>query len=99
VTASPAQVANDLTAQAVYFARRDAHVERACRDAARMIRRHLAGEPVDGRSWGSLPRWINTYNALRDRRGGAYAHHYRKACDALAEFAAGLNAQNKEPNP
>ena len=54
MTASPAQIANDLEAQARFFAKRDDRVERACRDAARMIRQLLAGEPVDGRTWGGL---------------------------------------------
>lgn len=52
--ATPAQIANDLEAQARYFAKRDDRVERACRDAARMIRMLLADEPVDGRTWGGL---------------------------------------------
>lgn len=54
MTATPAQIANDLEAQASYFAKRDDRVARACRDAARMIRQLLAGEPVDGRTWGGL---------------------------------------------
>lgn len=54
MTATPAQIANDLTAQAAYFAKRDDRVARACTDAARMIRQHLAGDPVDGRTWGGL---------------------------------------------
>lgn len=54
MTATPAQIANDLEAQARFFAKRDDRVARACRDAARMIRQHLAGEAVDGRTWGGL---------------------------------------------
>lgn len=58
--ATPAQVANDMDAHAAYWAKRghrtDRHIERACRDAARVIRAHLDGEPVDGRTWGGLHR-------------------------------------------
>lgn len=52
--ASPAEVANDLTAHANFYAGRDVQVERACRDTAQMIRKHLAGDQVDGRTWGGL---------------------------------------------
>ena len=54
MTATPAQVANDLAAQGTYFQRRDDDVSRACRDAARMIRALLAGETVDGRTYAGL---------------------------------------------
>ena len=54
MTATPAQIPNDLEAQAAFFAKRDDRVARACRDAARMIRQLLAGEMVDGRTWGGL---------------------------------------------
>lgn len=43
MTTTPAQVANDLEAQADFFRRRDDHVESICRDAARAIRTVLAG--------------------------------------------------------
>ena len=49
--ATPAEVANDLAAQGAFFLRRDEDVARACREAARLIRQHLAGEKVDGRTW------------------------------------------------
>jgi hypothetical protein len=52
--ATPAQIANDLEAQARYFAKHDDRVERACRDAARMIRQLIANEPVDGHTWSGL---------------------------------------------
>jgi hypothetical protein len=52
--ATPAEVANDLAAQGAFFLRRDEDVARACRDAARLIRQHLAGEKVDGRTWYGL---------------------------------------------
>jgi hypothetical protein len=31
-------------------------ISATCSDAARLIRAHLAGEPVDGRTWGGLHR-------------------------------------------
>lgn len=51
MTATPAQVANDLMIQAQYFAKSDAQVSQACRDCARLIRAFLAGEKVDGRTY------------------------------------------------
>jgi hypothetical protein len=86
MTATPAQVANDLTAQAVYFARRDAHVERACRDAARMIRRHLLGEPVDGRSWGGLHRRL--LDLTHRYRGTAIGGSMERGLDTLFQLRA-----------
>ena len=56
MTASPAQVANDLAAQARFWDGRDRHVENVCRDAADAIRKMLAGEQLDGRTWHGLHR-------------------------------------------
>ena len=52
--ASPAEIANDMAASAALWEHRDKRIARTCRDAARMIRAHLAGDPVDGRTWGGL---------------------------------------------
>jgi hypothetical protein len=46
---SPAQVANDLAAQARFWEKRDRDIHKLCADAARVIRSYLAGEKVDGR--------------------------------------------------
>lgn len=54
MTATPAQVANDLALQAQYFAKRDAEVSATCHDCARVIRAFLAGEKVDGRTYGGV---------------------------------------------
>lgn len=54
MTASPAQVANDLIAQGTFFDRRDDDVARACRDSARLIRALIGGERVDGRTYSGL---------------------------------------------
>ena len=56
MSATPAQVANDLAAQAKYWDGRDNHVSRACHQCARLIRAMLAGDPVDGRTYGGLHR-------------------------------------------
>lgn len=56
MTAPPAEVANDLEAQAAFFRKRDEDVSRLCRDSARLIREMLAGTRIDGRSWGGVHR-------------------------------------------
>ncbi len=48
MTASPAQVANDLAAQGQYWQRRDGDVGRACFDGAQLIRCLLEGSHADG---------------------------------------------------
>lgn len=48
--ASPAQVANDMDTRATFLAKRDTEVATACRDAARVIRGYLDGQPPDGRT-------------------------------------------------
>ena len=70
MSATPAQIANDLDAQGRFFAKRDDRVERACRDAARMIRRHLANEPVDGRTWGGLHTRLMDLTSRNSRYAG-----------------------------
>ena len=57
MTATPAQVANDLEAQATFWRKRDDDIAKACLDAAHMIRLLLARRPVDGRSWTGLRPW------------------------------------------
>lgn len=52
--ASPAEIANDMDAHAIYWAKRDSVLERNCRDAARAIRDLLAGKRLDGRFWNGL---------------------------------------------
>lgn len=74
MTATPAQIANDLEAQGRFFAKRDDRVERACRDAARMIRRHLANEAVDGRTWGGLHTRLMELTSGTGRYSGTQIH-------------------------
>ena len=66
MTATPAEVANDLEAQAAFFRKRDEDVSRLCRDSARLIREMLAGERIDGRTWGGVHRRLLDRCALRD---------------------------------
>lgn len=75
--ATPAEVANDMAAQARYWHGRDRDIERACADAALLIRAHLAGEPVDGRTWGGLHRRLL---ALED---SSFARRYNIADNLL----------------
>jgi hypothetical protein len=56
MSATPAQVANDLDAQANYFGRRDEAIATACRDCARIIRAFIAAEQVAAQAYGDLRR-------------------------------------------
>jgi len=68
--ATPAQVANDMIAQARYFQGRDKKIFRACIDAARVIRLYLDGQKVDGRTYGGL------HHRLVDLEIGSRARHF-----------------------
>ncbi len=67
--ASPAEIANDMAAQAAFWQKRDKHVHRACDDAARMIRAYMVGERVDGRTYGGLHKRLLDLTTSR-----RYAH-------------------------
>lgn len=73
MTATPAQVANDLEAQATFWRKRDDDIAKACLDAAHMIRLLLARRPVDGRSWTGLHRRLLNLMSFgpHDARSGA----------------------------
>ncbi|MCA3488690.1 MAG: hypothetical protein IOD05_19885 [Rhodobacter sp.] len=49
MTATPAQVANDLAAQATFFAKRDDNIACLCRDSLWLIRALIGGQAVDER--------------------------------------------------
>jgi hypothetical protein len=68
--ATPAQVANDMVAQADFWHRRDKDIERCCRDAARLIRDLIAKKPVDGRTLYGLHRRLVD---LEQRTGRSHA--------------------------
>lgn len=50
MSATPAQVANDMAARAPFWRGRDGEIQVACSQAAKVIRSLLAGERVDGRT-------------------------------------------------
>ncbi|WP_425072574.1 hypothetical protein [Sagittula sp. S175] len=57
--ATPAQIANDMTAHATFWAKRgDDRVAKACREAAAQIRDELDGVGADWRSWNHLNRTL-----------------------------------------
>ncbi len=68
--ASPAEIANDMAAQAAFWQKRDKQVYRACDDAARMIRAFLAGAYVDGRTYGGLQKRL--FDLIVSRRYAGY---------------------------
>jgi hypothetical protein len=63
MTATPAQVANDLALQAAYLAKRDHDIAQLCRDSARVIRAMIAGQPVDGRTLRGVRTRLQGYNS------------------------------------
>lgn len=68
MTATPAQVANDLDAQAAFFAKREADLAQACRDSARAIRVMLTEGKIDGRTYGGVhQRMLNMELRYRGR--------------------------------
>lgn len=54
MTASPAQIANDMDAWARAYEKSDRRVADLCRDAAKAIRNQTSGMRLDGRTWGGL---------------------------------------------
>ena len=68
MTATPAQVANDLDAQAAFFDRRESGLAAACRDCARAIRAMLNDCKIDGRTYtGVHTRMMNMQTRYRGR--------------------------------
>lgn len=68
MTATPAQVANDLDAQARFFDKRDADLSKTCRDCARLIRAMLNAGKIDGRTYSGVhTRMINMDVRYRGR--------------------------------
>ena len=54
--ASAAEIANDMSAHAVYWQKRDRRIFQACNETARVIRMYLDEKQVDGRTFGLLHR-------------------------------------------
>ena len=89
--ATPAQVANDLAAQAAWWGGRDEDLARTCR----LIRALDAGEHVQGRSYqGVQARLINLvhrYN-IGPQNDSQIARSLRRACATLQAQWGGVQA-------
>lgn len=82
--ATNAQIANDLAAQAKYWERRDENIARLCRDCARLIRKMLEGQPVDGRTYYGVQRRLMSGYQTRVEAG--IGRSLSRALDALTEL-------------
>lgn len=68
MTATPAQVANDLDAQAAFFDRRESDLAADCRDCACAIRAMLNDCKIDGRTYNGVDqRMMNMEARYRGR--------------------------------
>lgn len=86
--ASPAQIANDLAAQATFWTRRDGDVARVCRDAARLIRAMLAGQPVDGRTYAGVQARLLSNGARYGRSNETIYWSLHRASETLMALRA-----------
>lgn len=85
--ASPAEIANDMAAHADYWRGRDRNHARDCGDAAWIIRAFIAGERVDGRTYGGLHRRLLNRISGRSQFERA-APNYARALSALQRLKA-----------
>lgn len=65
--ATPAEVANDLAAQARFFVKRDDDIAKLCRDSARLIRSILVFELVDEQSFADVVTRLEKYGRTPPR--------------------------------
>lgn len=86
--ASPAEIANDLAAQAAFWDRRDRDVAAVCRDAARLIRAMLAGQPVDGRTYAGVQARLLSNGARYGRSHETIGRSLSRASASLTELRA-----------
>jgi len=87
MSASPAQVANDLDAQAAFFAKREADLTQACRDCARAIRTMLNDGKIDGRTYGGVyQRMLNMDLRYRNRAETQISKSIRRGLWTLTEM-------------
>ncbi len=84
--ATPAQVANDMAAQASFWEKRDKVIHRACHDSARLIRAFLAGERVDGRTYHGLFGRLLDLESGRARAHFGIADNLSRARQTLSEL-------------
>lgn len=90
MTATPAQVANDLVLQAQYMGKRDGDVASACRDCAKLIRAYLGGQPVDGRTYyGVMTRLKAQHDRYRNRLDSQIGKSLDRGLEALRTLRAG----------
>ncbi|MGK7660664.1 MULTISPECIES: hypothetical protein [unclassified Marinovum] len=91
--ATPAQVANDMAAQAKFWEKRDKRIEAACHDAARVIRDYLNNNPVDGRTYGGLHRRLLDLSQSRRHASFGIADNLDRASRALQTLHAAAGAK------
>lgn len=90
MTATPAQVANDLILQAQYMGKRDGDLGAACRDCAKLIRTYVAGQPVDGRSYYGVLRRLETQkDRYRHQLGSQIGKSLDRGIETLRTLRAG----------
>jgi hypothetical protein len=93
--ATPAQVANDLAAQAAWWGGRDEDLARTCRDTCRLIRALDAGEHVQGRSYqgvhARLAQMVHRYS-IGPQHDSQIARSLRRACATLQAQWGGVQA-------
>lgn len=89
--ATPAEVANDLWAQATYFARRDDGLARLCKDAARLIRAMVANETLDSRVYADvvsrLAKYVAGHGGMPEREN-QITKSLRRALETLQTLQA-----------
>jgi hypothetical protein len=61
--ATPAEVANDLDAQAKFLAKRDDDLASLCRDSARLIRAMIAGQAFCERTYSRVHFRLQGFNS------------------------------------
>lgn len=91
MTVSPAQVANDLEAQAAFFNKRDGDLAQACRDCARAIRAILNDGRIDGRTYGGIhQRMLNLDLRHRSRADTQISKSISRGLSTLQELHGAL---------
>ena len=86
--ATPAQVANDMAAYADFWLKRDKNLHADCRDAARLIRAFLNGQPVDGRTYGGVHRRLSNRANMAARSMAYGLPNFDRALATLIKLRA-----------
>lgn len=91
MSATPAQVANDLNAQSNHFDRSEPELAQACRDAARAIRGMLDEGKIDGRTYvGVHRRMLNFEMSPLGRTGSQIAKSISRGRMTLEQLHGAL---------